>query len=214
MKPIAGPPRIARVAARIRTEEILLELMAKELPDHRIDLFNRIAPYLRFRLSDGFNIAKLPDMPYTGPRTAAMQLEETERLLKKQEAADDLPEATLQEIADIIAPPSRFEQLGGKTMMLRGHAETSFEPAEPRDLGALADAVETICAGVDDQAPGVPGDGKMLAKLERHVLSRGMTLEEAAERVGKQLTERVERECERAERQALGLPPKVQDLAP
>lgn len=180
MKPIAGPSRIQRIGARIRNEEIFLELLAKELPEHRIQLCNQLVPYLKFRLSPGFKIERLPDMPYTGPRTAAQKLEEAEAMLK-QPVAD--------EAEKIVAPhvASRFEQLAGKTMMLRmsGRAETSFEPAP--DLGPLAEGVQTIVDGVDDQAVGVPGDGRMLEKLERHCLSQGMTLDEAAARVGDQL---------------------------
>lgn len=66
MKPLAGPSRIERVGAKIRTEEILLELLAKERPEYRIELFERIAPFLKFRLSPNFDKTKLADMPYAG----------------------------------------------------------------------------------------------------------------------------------------------------
>jgi hypothetical protein len=66
MKPIAGPSRIERLGGKIRTEEILLELLGKERPEHRIALFERIVPYLKFQLSPGFDQSKLPDMPYDG----------------------------------------------------------------------------------------------------------------------------------------------------
>lgn len=133
MKPIAGPPRIARLAARIRNEEILLELLAKELPDNRIDLFTRIRPFLRFALSPTFLPANLPAMPYTGPRTAAQQLEEAEAVLKKQEAPAPAPLIVMPTTPD--GGPSRFERLAGKRgiMMLCGHAETSFEPVAADD---------------------------------------------------------------------------------
>lgn len=74
MKPLKGKTRIERVGERIRTEEVLLTLLAKEKPEHRIELFDRIAPYLKFRLSPGFDKLKLPDMPYAGrPSFAEMQ---------------------------------------------------------------------------------------------------------------------------------------------
>jgi hypothetical protein len=69
MKPIRGTnsrkSRVQRVAERVPNEERLLEWLANELPEHRIRLFEAVEPYLKFRVSPGFDKGKLPLMPHT-----------------------------------------------------------------------------------------------------------------------------------------------------
>lgn len=72
-KPLRGKTRIERLAARIPNEEKLLELLDKELPEHRIQLFEAMAPHLRFRLSLEFNPKRLPEAPYTGDQSRIPQ---------------------------------------------------------------------------------------------------------------------------------------------
>jgi hypothetical protein len=69
MKPIRGTnsrkSRVQRVAERVPNEERLLEWLANELHEHRIRLFEAVEPYLKFRVSPGFDKGKLPLMPHT-----------------------------------------------------------------------------------------------------------------------------------------------------
>lgn len=65
-KPLRGTKsrmsKTQRVAERIPNEELLLEWLANELPEHRPQLFDAIKPYLKFKLSPGFNRERIPDM--------------------------------------------------------------------------------------------------------------------------------------------------------
>lgn len=51
-----------RVAERIPSEELLLEWLANERPEHRLRLFEAVEPYLKFKLSPGFDRTKLVGM--------------------------------------------------------------------------------------------------------------------------------------------------------
>jgi hypothetical protein len=69
MKPLAGTnsrkSRVQRVAERVPNEERLLEWLGNELPEHRVRLFEAVEPYLKFKVSPGFDKQKLPLMPHT-----------------------------------------------------------------------------------------------------------------------------------------------------
>lgn len=79
MKPFVGKnsrkPRVQRIAERIPDEERLLEWLANELPEHRLRLLQAVEPYLKFRLSPGFDRSKLVDMPHVPPAGSAIDLE-------------------------------------------------------------------------------------------------------------------------------------------
>jgi hypothetical protein len=68
MKPIQGSrsrmSKAQRVAERVPSEEMLLQWLANELPEHRIRLLEAVEPYLKFKLSPGFDRTKLPDMAH------------------------------------------------------------------------------------------------------------------------------------------------------
>lgn len=66
MKPLRGTnsrkSRIERIAERVPSEERLLEWLANELPEHRLRLLEAVEPYLKFKLSPGFDRSKLAGM--------------------------------------------------------------------------------------------------------------------------------------------------------
>jgi hypothetical protein len=76
MKSIKGTnsrkSRAQRVAERVPDEERLLEWLQNEQPEHRVRLLEAIEPFLRFRLSPGFDRARLADMPYLPPQGSAI----------------------------------------------------------------------------------------------------------------------------------------------
>jgi hypothetical protein len=79
MKPIQGTnsrkSKLQRVTERIPNEERLLEWLANELPEHRLRLLAAVEPYLKFKLSPGFDRGKLADMPHVPLEGSAIDLE-------------------------------------------------------------------------------------------------------------------------------------------
>lgn len=53
-----------RVGRRIPSEEMLLQWLANEKPEHRVRLLEAVEPYLKFKLSPGFDRGKLAGMAH------------------------------------------------------------------------------------------------------------------------------------------------------